>query len=257
MSIIHSVALAFAMFSRIPMPQLDWNEKNMRYMMCGFPLVGAVIGLTLWGWSLLAGLLAIGPVLLSVGYALIPIAVTGGIHLDGYTDTVDALASHASPEKKREILKDPHTGAFAVIGVGCYLLLYFALCTEAAVTAGFVVKLTLMHVFSRTLCGLAVLLFPPSTQKGLLYTFQSSAYKQRAAAVLWIVLALCAGVLVVCVGFTGFLMAAAGGLAMAYVFFMSRRQFGGMSGDLAGYFLQVCEIAMLAAMVLGKGVFPA
>jgi adenosylcobinamide-GDP ribazoletransferase len=34
---------------------------------------------------------------------------------------------------------------------------------------------------------------------------------------------------------------------------MSRRQFGGMSGDLAGYFVQICEIAMLAVMALGKG----
>jgi len=45
------------MFSRIPMPQVEWNEKNMRYMMRGFPLVGAVIGLILWGWSLLGSIL--------------------------------------------------------------------------------------------------------------------------------------------------------------------------------------------------------
>ena len=257
MSIIKSVALAFSMFSRIPMPQVDWNEKNMRYMMCGFPLVGVVIGLVLWGWHLLCGFLGMGSLMLAAGCTLIPVAVTGGIHLDGYADTVDALASHAAPEKKREILKDPHTGAFAVIGLGCYLLLYFAMCTEAAAAPGFVLILAFVHTFSRTLCGLTVLLFPPSAQKGLQYTFQSSAYKKQAAAVLWILLAVCAGLLAAFAGLAGVAMAAAGGLAMLYVFFMSRRQFGGMSGDLAGYFLQVCEIAMLAAMVLGKGVFPA
>lgn len=253
MSVFNSVVLAFSMFSRIPMPQVDWNEKNMRYMMCAFPLVGVVIGLVLWGWGLLAGVLGLGPLMLGAGLTLIPVAVTGGIHLDGYADTLDALASHAPPEKKREILKDPHTGAFAVIGLGCYLLGYFALCTEAAAAPGLALKLALIHVTSRALCGLAVLLFPPSTQKGLLYTFQSSAYKKRAAAALWILLALCAALLAAVCGLAGAAMAAAGGLAGLYVFFMSRRQFGGMSGDLAGYLLQVCEIVMLAAMVLGKG----
>ncbi|MCL1855379.1 MAG: adenosylcobinamide-GDP ribazoletransferase, partial [Clostridia bacterium] len=70
MSIIHSVVLAFSMFSRVPMPQVVWNEKNMRYMMCGFPLVGVLIGLILWGWSLLGGILDASPLLRAAGYML-------------------------------------------------------------------------------------------------------------------------------------------------------------------------------------------
>ena len=35
------------MFSALPMPQFDWNEKNMRYALCAFPLVGVVCGV-LW-----------------------------------------------------------------------------------------------------------------------------------------------------------------------------------------------------------------
>ena len=39
-----TIAVAFAMFSALPMPQFGWNEKNMRYALCAFPLIGVVIG---------------------------------------------------------------------------------------------------------------------------------------------------------------------------------------------------------------------
>ena len=44
MNIIKSICVAFSMYSKIPMPRVEWNEKNMKYAMCFFPLVGAVIG---------------------------------------------------------------------------------------------------------------------------------------------------------------------------------------------------------------------
>ena len=55
----------------------------------------------------------------------LPVLVSGGIHTDGFIDTVDALSSYGDKEKKLEILKDPHTGAFAIIGAIMYYLLFF------------------------------------------------------------------------------------------------------------------------------------
>ena len=54
MIVLQTIAVAFAMFSAIPVPQFDWNEKNMRYAMCAFPLIGAVIGAAwcVWGHCL-------------------------------------------------------------------------------------------------------------------------------------------------------------------------------------------------------------
>ena len=125
MSALKSIILAFSIFSRIPMPKAEWNEKNMRYMMACFPLVGAVIGVLLMWWGQFAATVKMSRMLFACGMTLIPIAVTGGIHLDGFCDTTDALASHAVPEKKRDILKDPHFGSFDVISVCGYMMLYF------------------------------------------------------------------------------------------------------------------------------------
>ena len=47
MTVLQTIAVAFAMFSAVPVPQFDWNEKNMRYSLCAFPLVGVLCG-ALW-----------------------------------------------------------------------------------------------------------------------------------------------------------------------------------------------------------------
>lgn len=86
MVVLETVCVAFAMFSALPVPHVDWNERNMRYAMAAFPLVGAVIG-ALW---CVCGLLPLPDMLKAAGFCLIPVAATGGIHLDGFADTSDA-----------------------------------------------------------------------------------------------------------------------------------------------------------------------
>ena len=44
MIVLQTIAVAFAMFSAVPVPQFAWNEKNMRYALCAFPLVGLMRG---------------------------------------------------------------------------------------------------------------------------------------------------------------------------------------------------------------------
>ena len=120
MRVIRSLCIAFSTYSRIPVPQVAWTDENRKYSMCFFPLIGAVIGLLLWGWLALCDVLGVGALLRGAVGALLPILVTGGIHMDGFMDTSDALASWQSPEKRLEILKDSHVGAFAVLGCAGY-----------------------------------------------------------------------------------------------------------------------------------------
>jgi len=43
-----SVVVTFSMYSKIPMPQVAWNEKNTRFSLIIFPAVGAVIAVVLY-----------------------------------------------------------------------------------------------------------------------------------------------------------------------------------------------------------------
>jgi adenosylcobinamide-GDP ribazoletransferase len=249
------------MFSRVPTGNPDWSERNMRYMLCAFPLVGVLIGALelLWLWA--TTLLPLNPIIRALGVTLIPIAVTGGIHLDGFCDAADALASHAPPERKREILKDPRAGAFAIIALGVWLLSYFALSESLLILRfdrhglRYTAPFALGFVLSRTLSALAVLNFP-SSKSGLARSFNEAANKRTATVILVAILILCAAALILLFPLPGVAILAASVACFAYLKVMSHRQFGGMSGDLAGYFLQICELLQLLALVLSWEALP-
>lgn len=60
MRMIKSCIVAFSMYSKIPMPQFEWKEEDMHYMLCFFPWVGAVIGVCIYLWNMLCAALGIG-----------------------------------------------------------------------------------------------------------------------------------------------------------------------------------------------------
>ena len=175
---LQTIAVAFAMFSALPVPQFAWNQKNMRYAMCAFPLIGVVIG----GLWCLCGALPLPMPAKAAGFCLIPVWVTGGIHLDGYADTCDALSSYGDREKKLEILKDPHCGAFAVIRLCSYFAAYLALCACVDFTPRVGLCWTLALVLERALSGLAVASFPMAKNTGLAHTFATAADRTTVGA---------------------------------------------------------------------------
>ena len=253
-AVLSSCAIAFSTYSRLPMPQVEWSERNMRYTLAFFPLVGAAVGAAFWGVDALCRLLAVGPVLRAALLAAAPAAMTGGIHLDGFCDTVDALSSHAPREKKLAILKDSNAGAFAVIWCGIWFLLYFALLTElesaATAAAGF--------VLSRALSARAIERLPSARPATGPQAGMGSALKAGSR----FPGPLLAGYLLLCgaaVRLWGEPWAGAAALAAAagvYFFYkrLALRLFGGFTGDLAGWFLQICELAVLAAVVVTERV---
>ena len=244
MIVLETVAVAFSMFSAIPMPQLAWNARNMKYSLCAFPLVGAVIALSLWGWELLCARLALPALLRGAILCLLPVLITGGIHLDGYADTCDALSSHSGAEKRQEILKDPHLGAFAAIRLCVYFIADFALWTSTK-TLRLPVLLGLFCL-SRALSGLALTLFPLRPGSGLARSFAETADKKRVRALLAAMsLLLALWLLLSRAGETVF----AAALVFLYYRRMCAKDFGGLSGDLAGWFLQTVELWMLLALV--------
>ncbi len=250
MVIWETVVVAFSMFSVIPVPQIEWNARNMRYCLCVFPLVGGVIALLCFGWGQLSIALTLPPVLRGAGFCLIPVFVTGGIHLDGYADTCDALACHGGIEKRQQILKDPHLGAFAVIRLCVYFTAMFALCTalrELNITSALG-----LFGLSRCLSALALTSFPLREGSGLARSFADAADRVRVQKVLIPMTVVCAVLLCIHRGWPAI---AAAGLVFVYYRRLCTKEFGGLSGDLAGWFLQTAELWMFGMLVLGQMVW--
>ena len=107
----NSFKIAFSMYSKIPMPASDWKKENMRYIMCFFPLIGVIIGGVVWLWGFYGRYLTESRGFYAMIFVMIPVFLTGGIHLDGLLDTSDAIHSYQPRERKLEILKDSHAGA--------------------------------------------------------------------------------------------------------------------------------------------------
>lgn len=257
--LFNSFKIAFSMYSKIPMPNSEWTEENMSYAMCFFPMIGGVIGLILWGsyqLSLYAGKVGISlsGMFWTILYVLIPLLVTGGIHMDGFLDTKDALSSYQPKERRLEILKDPHAGAFAIISCGIYLLSYVGI--YSSLTERSVPVIALSFMISRAFSGLSVVTFPQARKfgEGTVATFSKNAIDNVTRAVLILYLAVVGGVMIILGKLLGAAALVTAFCVYRYYHHMAIEKFGGITGDLAGYFLQLCEILMALAVVLGDAI---
>lgn len=247
-----TLVVAFAMYSALPMPQIEWTPKNMRYALVAFPLVGALIGLVCWACVALCDVLELPPLVRGAALTVLPAMLTGGIHLDGFADTCDARASHAEPSERQRILKDPHLGAFAAIRLGCYFVVTLALWTALPQYEPLVV--ILMFTLERSLSGLALTCLPLAKNTGLAHAFVSAAHRERVRAILGGASVLLMGALAVVGRWQGVAVVAAALLACVYYRRVALREFGGLSGDLAGWFVQVAEVWMLFALCVSQWV---
>lgn len=249
---IKSMLIALAMYSNIPVPKVEWTEDGMKYALCFFPVVGIVEGLLFAAAWYLLNVLDFGGLFCAAVLTAVPALVTGGIHMDGFLDTMDALGSWQPREKKLEILKDSHSGAFAVIGGSLYVLLYAGGVSEihsfrAAVLAG------LGFVLSRILSAGSLVLLKSAKKEGLAYTFMSGAHRNRTRAALLLELAAAAGAMALVSPLAAAVMGLIAAVTWLSYWRMSCRQFGGITGDLAGFFLQVCELLLLYGVaVMGR-----
>ena len=166
--------------------------------------------------------------------------------MDGFMDTMDAFCSYQARERKLEILKDSHIGAFAVIMSGVYGLIYMAAFSEVGdrnllqiVCAGF--------FLSRCLSGISVLAFPAAKKEGMLYSFASKAGKNIVKISLYLQGILCVLFMLWRSVHAGMIVAVTAMSTFVYYYYRSKKELGGITGDMAGYFVLLCECSMLVA----------
>ena len=268
MRYIQAFFMSMGMFSSIPCPYRPWNEKARHLMLVFLPLVGLVIGLIWYGIYLLTDWSHIPLQLQAAVLMLYPFVITGFIHLDGFMDTADAILSRRPLEEKLRILKDPHTGAFAVISVAVLFIICFAAMLSIVEQINFkraldiskdnpMLSLILIPVITRCCSALAVLAGKPLAHSQ--YKTEASPKKSvkeiMAVSMIGIAAMLMAGALG-----TGLLIPERSfsvlivltGTVVAYVAAISTsvNQMKGVSGDLAGYSLTIAEAFALIMIAL-------
>lgn len=245
MHILKSLIIAFSIYSKIPVPQFEWKEEDMKYMLCFFPWIGAVIGGCVYFWNHLCSIFVVGKMCHILIGAAIPLIITGGFHVDGFMDTMDAFHSYQPKEKKLKILKDSHIGAFSVIMLGLYGMVYIGAFSEIVdksllkiVCAGFFLV--------RCLSGISVVSFPTAKKEGMLYLFANSSQKTIVKWWLYLQSIACVCFMLWQSLYAGVIVVVAAFLAFAYYYYRTKKELGGITGDTAGYFVLICEVSMMA-----------
>ncbi|MCH5259894.1 MAG: adenosylcobinamide-GDP ribazoletransferase [Lachnospiraceae bacterium] len=224
------------------------KKIKCEYAIWLFPVIGFVVGVLLCGWSYVCTACGFSQICFAMVGAVIPVIVTGGIHMEGFVNTVHALHSRGKKEKKQELLKDSYVNAFAVLAAICFFLLYMAGLTLIW-KENQLKLLGLCFIISRTLDGMSLVWFLPAKKEGMLNSYASMRHKGTVRVVLVVLLALEFAAAVLIHPLIGTVMALAAMWVWTYYYYMSKNQFGGITEELAGFFLGLCELS--SVLVLG------
>ncbi len=124
---LNDFLLFFQFFTRIPINKsLNCDKDNFRRGSIFFPVVGLFIGIV--QWLIYYILIKVLPVnITAVFVVILPIVITGGLHVDGLGDTCDGFFSLKGDKYKIiEVMKDSTVGTYATIAVVFDMLARYA-----------------------------------------------------------------------------------------------------------------------------------
>ena len=206
-----------------------------------FPLVGLLLGGVL-ALADRALALLFSPLLAALLVVALWKVATGGIHLDGLADSLDALGGH-DRERRLAITRDSRIGAFGAVGLILCFLIAIAALSDLPASVRWLVLLA-APALGRIAPGLVGACFHPATPRegsgagflGGLSRWTGPVHVAAAAAALWLAF-----------GARGWLMLGAALAAMLLWSALMAGRLGGLTGDALGGAVEVSELAALVA----------
>jgi len=239
---MRSLRSAFGLLTTLPfkLPE-DWSAGDIGRASVWYPFVGLVIGgLT---WLVWKGTMLVFPSLVAGVITLVVwVALTGGLHLDGLADCCDGLLASVSIERRLEIMKDSHMGAFGVIGLILVLLLKTAALISITPTSSFGI---LLATSLARWCILPAGLLPLARPSGMGADFASGF---RRLFMIWgAVIPLAIAIIL---GTRGILSMLAGLVAARLVLWLANSRIGGVTGDVFGMVVEIVEVVVLLTFAI-------
>lgn len=240
---MHSLLTAFGLLTTLPSGiRKNWLPGDSGRAGIWYPLVGLVIGGLTWLiWLVLR--LYFPPFITGVLTLLAWIALTGGLHLDGLADCCDGLLASAPPERRLEIMKDPHLGTFG--GIGLILALLTKCAALSLLTPSSGPGIILAATISRWFILPAGLL-PLAHSDGMGADFKAGLRPSAVFSTVILPLGLA-----FFLGIPGFRAVLAAFFAAAAVLGLALIRIKGVTGDVFGMLVETTETAVLLSFTLG------
>ena len=241
---MRKLLIAISFFTRIPITLKDVSEDEFYDSMILMPLVGLLVGAVLvaaaWIFSFIH-IPQLGALLLLIVY----IWFTGGLHLDGFADTTDALFSARDHDKMMEIMKDSRLGSFGAIGL---ILLFLTMWSCYTVVLPVYAPAVLLLPMVGRYCAIQACCFSTYAQGGGGLGKRIVEMTKPYHVVIYILLiSLFAWFVVGKLAFFAFLATAVLGLCLM---FYLQKKIGGMTGDTIGMTIELTQALYLVSLAV-------
>jgi len=227
----------------------DGISQAANYMP-SFPIIGALIGLAagvlLWSFqavlpSLIAGMLGLGFIQL----------LTGVHHADGLLDFGDAMMILGSPEEKIRVMRDRQTGAGGLC-LGLVVLSATAF-SMATLDRSRVIQSLIVSEASSKFAMVFQAWAGSSAHKGLNTPFLQAMHGKWRSMRLGIAFSLTLVISLAALQVDGIAVVFAGLLVTAAMLVISKKEFGGVTGDVMGATNELVRLAsLLVILVISK-----
>ncbi len=255
---MNAFLIAIQFLTRFPVTiKIHWSDKKIAESLLWYPLVGTLMSLILIVFS---GLLSSqSPMLVSALILGLWVMISGGLHLDGLADSVDAwVGSHGDKQRALDIMKDPQAGPIAVIVLFLLLIIKFSALYQLITGTNEIVErdyhawlLIFPLVLSRSVPLLLFLTTPYVRKNGLGSSMANHLDKQSARGVLSLTTALILFVLGISLGIVhGIVLIAVTLLFVWLLRLMMMKVLDGMTGDTIGATIEIIEVVVLCTLVM-------
>ncbi len=238
---MYSFLAALTFLTVIPIPNHLLEKCKFDGSQKYFPLVGLIIGIFV---SLLCYLyFLVLPEMVAAALSTVTmIKITGGLHLDGLSDTADGFYSHRDREQTKAIMKDSCIGSFGSIAQICLILIKTAAIYELSNRA--FLALFLAPIVGRTAILFVSHIIKPATTNGLGFSINSST--DKVSLIFGIVISfIIAIILFKFLGILSVILALATPLLLGKI---SEKKIGGYTGDVLGASCEISEMMILVVL---------
>lgn len=249
--IIEQFLILIQFMTRIPVfIKIEYSNEKLGKSIKFFPLLGLIVGLILFGASIvfckLVGMEPLQRQIVALLIILVEIFVVGIIHLDGLADTFDALFSYTTKDKMLEIMKDSRVGTNGAVVLILYFIAKILLISEIlAIDGRYLIIYPILARLSTSMnAGLGEYARKTGMSNGII---DENGLKE---AIFSIILATILVVLIK--GVKGIIITV---IAILFILFFRRnvrKKIDGITGDTMGASLELVNLVVLMAGVILK-----
>jgi len=157
--------LALQFLTIIPVRIKHVDAKKISASIIWFSFVGLLLGFILSATADLWHYLKFPALATDILTVVLLVFLTGGMHLDGLSDTFDAIFSGKNKEEMLKIMRDSHAGVIGVLAVVSIILLKIAFLYSISIPLK-APALIIMCVLSRWSMVFSMFLFPYARENG-------------------------------------------------------------------------------------------